>query len=106
MNIYSEWEENEEFNLDSIAQNCLNVVLNYILYHLNHTFLVTWQNDEIVHKEVVFLLSGSDSQIHVYRESKTNHSYKESDKDHFPEFNKLPSIVMWFDVIYYNNYTE
>lgn len=106
LNIYSEWEESEEFNLESIAQNCLNVELSYIPYYLSHTHIITWLNDEIINKEVAFLLSGSDNKIHVYRESKTNHSYKESDKDHFPEFNKLPSVVTWFDIIYYKDYTE
>lgn len=107
MNIYSEWEENKEFNLESIAQNCLSVELNYIPYHLNHTLMITWHNNEIVNKEVIFLLSGSDSQIHAYKESKTNHIYEEADcKEYFREFNKLPSIVMWFDILYCNNFTE
>lgn len=52
LNIYSESEENREFNIESIAQNCLNVELNFIPYHLTHTELVVWKDDEIVTKEV------------------------------------------------------
>lgn len=56
MNIYSESDENREFSIESIAQNCLNVELNYIPYHLTHTELIVWKDDNVVTKEVSFFL--------------------------------------------------
>ncbi|XP_018575978.1 KICSTOR complex protein kaptin-like [Anoplophora glabripennis] len=107
LNIYSEWEENEDFNIENIAQNCLNVELNFIPYKLLHSFLVKWQDDECVTKEFVFILSGSDHQVHVYREHTLEHVYKEIDnKDFFPEFTKAPSPIIWIDVYYSEDYTE
>lgn len=52
MNIYSESDENREFSIESIAQNCLNVELNFIPYHLTHTELVVWKDGAIATKEV------------------------------------------------------
>lgn len=51
LNIYSDWEETTEINLDNIAQNCLNIELNFVPYHLSHTYLITWYGD-IISKEV------------------------------------------------------
>lgn len=56
LNIYSESEENREFSIESIAQNCLNVELNFIPYHLTHTELVVWK-DENITKEANIKLS-------------------------------------------------
>ncbi|KAJ8981807.1 hypothetical protein NQ317_007393 [Molorchus minor] len=107
LNIYSEWEENIDFDIENIAQNCLNVELNFIPYKLLHTYLVTWQNDEMVNKEIVFILSGSDLQVHVYREYSSDHVYKELEsKDYFPEFSKTQSPVIWIDVYYTQDLTE
>ncbi|KAK9702114.1 hypothetical protein QE152_g30178 [Popillia japonica] len=52
LNIYSEYEENCEFDIESVAQNCLNVQLNFIPHYHGHTELVDWKNDEIVNREV------------------------------------------------------
>lgn len=52
LNIYSESEECKEFHIENIAQNCLNVELSFIPYHLTHTDLVIWKEDELVSKEV------------------------------------------------------
>ncbi|KAJ8923985.1 hypothetical protein NQ315_006761 [Exocentrus adspersus] len=107
LNIYSEWEESEDFNIENIAQNCLNVELNFIPYKLLHTVLVGWQDDECLNKEFVFILSGSDHQVHIYREHTSEHVYKEIDnKDYFPEFTKTPSPVIWIDIYYSQDYTE
>lgn len=98
LNIYSEWEENMDFNIDNIAQNCLNVELNFVPYQLTHTELVLWAEDEIINKEIVFLLAGSDGQVHIYREH-SDHLYKEIDnKSCFPEFLKTPSPATWIDI--------
>ncbi|XP_025833405.1 KICSTOR complex protein kaptin-like [Agrilus planipennis] len=107
LNIYSEWEESADLNIESISQNCLNIELKFVPYHLTHTYLISNSNAATYKKEVVFLLSGSDIQIHVYRENQTKHTYKEIDSnDYFPEFSKLPSVVTWIDVFYYENDKE
>lgn len=47
LNIYSEWEESKEFNIESISQNCLNYIeLKFIPYQLTHTYLVTWDGEK------------------------------------------------------------
>ncbi|CAG9860239.1 unnamed protein product [Phyllotreta striolata] len=105
LNIYS-GEDTEEFNIESVAQSCLNVELNFIPYKLLHTYLVTW-NDELLNKEVVFVLSGSDNQVHVYKENMADHIYKELDNlEYFPEFTKTPSPVIWIDIYYSPDYSE
>ena len=107
LNIYSEWEENEDFNIDNIAQNCLNVELSFTPYQLTHTELIVWDGDTIASKEIVFLLSGSDNQVHVYREYTTDHLYKEVDHtEYFPEFIKTPSPVIWIDIHLNDDCTE
>nr|CAH7724648.1 unnamed protein product [Callosobruchus chinensis] len=107
LNIYSEWEESEDFNIDNIAQNCLTVELNFIPYKLCHTHLVTWNDDEIQCKEIVFILSGSDNQVHIFKESTTEHNYRELEgNSHFPEFSKTPSPVIWIDICYLDNFTR
>ncbi|RZC40634.1 kaptin-like, partial [Asbolus verrucosus] len=106
LNIYSEWEENDDFNIDNIAQNCLNVELNFTPYQLTHTDLIIWEDDKIVSREVVFLLSGSDNQIHIYREY-ADHLYKElENKEYFPEFIKTPSPVVWMDLHFNKDSSE
>lgn len=55
LNIYSAWESSQDFNLESISQNCLNVELSFIPYQLYHTNLFTWENDKITKDEVIFL---------------------------------------------------
>lgn len=107
LNIYSGWEESKDFNMEIISQNCVNnIELKYIPYQLTHTYLITWLDDNLI-KEIVFLLSGSDCKIHMYQENKLNHTYKEMEiGEHFPEFLKPPTIVMWMDPYYYNNYTR
>lgn len=52
LNIYSQLEELEDFNIDDIAQNCLTIELNFIPYKLMHTELVMWHGDAIINKEV------------------------------------------------------
>ena len=41
LNIYSEWEPSSEINLDSVAQNCLTIQLDFIPYQLYHTEMYT-----------------------------------------------------------------
>lgn len=56
LNIYSQLEEHEDFNIENIAQNCLTVELSFIPYKLMHTELVTWNDDEIANKEVNIII--------------------------------------------------
>lgn len=107
LNIYSEYEDNGEFDIDSIAQNCLNVQLNFIPHYHGHTELVEWKNEEIINREMVFLLTGSDNQFHMFREDTNSHSYQEiSPEEHFPEFYKSPNIVTWIEIYYLNDKKE
>ncbi|XP_077993085.1 KICSTOR complex protein kaptin-like [Glandiceps talaboti] len=96
LNIYSPWEPGSEYNLESIAQGCFNMELDFIPYHLYHTDIFcngSW--------ETVFLVSGSDQQVHVFKEDKllAMHRFVEIPfEDFFPEFKDLPSNVVWIDV--------
>ncbi|XP_070570250.1 KICSTOR complex protein kaptin-like [Ptychodera flava] len=96
LNIYSPWEAGSEYNLDSIAQGCFNLELDFIPYHLYHTEVFcdgSW--------ETVFLLSGGDSQVHVYKEDKFYVMSKFEEipcEDFFPEFKDLQSNVLWMDI--------
>uniref|UniRef100_T1J5Z3 Kaptin n=1 Tax=Strigamia maritima TaxID=126957 RepID=T1J5Z3_STRMM len=95
LNIYFDWESGPDFNLDSIAQSCTSVSLVFIPYQLYNTKIF---NGDV--QETVWLLSGSDAQIHLYRENKSMHKFvEESVKEQFPEFDKLPSIVMWMNIV-------
>ncbi|GAA6069749.1 KICSTOR complex protein kaptin isoform X1, partial [Tachysurus ichikawai] len=64
LNIYCEYEPGSEFNLESIAQSCLNLELQFTPFQLYHTEL----QFEEGHRETVFLLSGHDQRIHLYKE--------------------------------------
>ncbi|KDR12519.1 KICSTOR complex protein kaptin-like isoform X2 [Zootermopsis nevadensis] len=98
LNIYSEWEPSSEINLDSVAQSCLMIELDFIPYQLYHTEIYTDAEGES-NKEVVWLLSGSDQKIHMFREDRANHCYSEVDvADHFPELVEPPSIILWMDI--------
>lgn len=56
---------------------------------------------------MVWLLSGSDEEIHMFREDKLNHCYSQVDvTEYFPEFVDMPSIVMWMDVYYCQDYNR
>ncbi|XP_035229112.1 KICSTOR complex protein kaptin-like isoform X2 [Stegodyphus dumicola] len=94
-NIYSYWEPSNECDLDKIAQSCLHFCLDFIPFHLTHTEPFIKGS-----KEMVWLLSGSDCKIHMYREDKTRQTYSEEPSDVcFPEFEDLTSVVMWMDFI-------
>lgn len=56
---------------------------------------------------MVFVLSGSDNQVHVYREYTSEHIYRElENKDYFPEFTKMPSPIIWIDIYYTQDFSE
>lgn len=70
LNIYSEWEETEEFNIENIAQSCLNVELNYIPYKLLHTNLVIWKDGFIESKEVSCIMGLVIDKVRMLSHSK------------------------------------
>jgi hypothetical protein len=53
---------------------------------------------------VVWLLSGSDEKIHMFREDQANHCYSEVNvADYFPELAEPPSIILWLDIYHCKN---
>lgn len=96
-NIYFDWEPGSEFNLDTIAQCGTSLQLPFTPYQLYHTRIKDGENEE-----VVWLLSGSDCQIHLYRENTTLHKYMEQPiSELFPELEKLPSIALTIDIVHF-----
>ncbi|XP_065334157.1 KICSTOR complex protein kaptin isoform X2 [Cloeon dipterum] len=95
LNVYSEWGEAGDSLLDSVAQNCFSLELSFAPYHLFHTPLPA-------SREIVWLLSGGDEQIHLFREDKLNHCYQEEPlQPLFPELYELScGVVLWIDVVY------
>ncbi|XP_072531923.1 KICSTOR complex protein kaptin [Salminus brasiliensis] len=96
LNIYCDYEPGSEFNLESIAQSCLNLELQFTPFQLYHTEL---QFGEGL-RETVFLLSGHDQRIHLYKENASLHQFEEQPVEKFfPELKELPSNVLWLDVL-------
>uniref|UniRef100_A0A8C4E6Q6 Kaptin (actin binding protein) n=1 Tax=Dicentrarchus labrax TaxID=13489 RepID=A0A8C4E6Q6_DICLA len=96
LNIYCDYEPGSEFNLESIAQSCLNLELQFTPFQLYHTEV---QCDD-GGRETVFLLSGHDQRIHLYKENASLHQFEEQPVERlFPELQQLPSNVLWLDVL-------
>uniref|UniRef100_A0A672FM16 Kaptin (actin binding protein) n=1 Tax=Salarias fasciatus TaxID=181472 RepID=A0A672FM16_SALFA len=96
LNIYCDYEPGSEFNLDSIAQSCLNLELQFTPFQLYHTEVQCADGGS----ETVFLLSGHDQRIHLYKENASLHQFEEQPVEKlFPELQQLPSNVLWLDVL-------
>uniref|UniRef100_A0A8C6TFA8 Kaptin (actin binding protein) n=1 Tax=Neogobius melanostomus TaxID=47308 RepID=A0A8C6TFA8_9GOBI len=96
LNIYCDYEPGSEFNLESIAQSCLNLELQFTPFQLYHTEV---QCDD-GGKETVFLLCGHDQRIHLYKENASLHQFEEQPVERlFPELEQLPSNVLWLDML-------
>ncbi|XP_040906682.1 KICSTOR complex protein kaptin [Toxotes jaculatrix] len=96
LNIYCDYEPGSEFNLESIAQSCLNLELQFTPFQLYHTEV---QCDDRG-SETVFLLSGHDQRIHLYKENASLHQFEEQPVERlFPELQQLPSNVLWLDML-------
>lgn len=96
LNIYCDYEPGSEFNLESIAQSCLNLELQFTPFQLYHTEVQCDGGD----RETVFLLSGHDQRIHLYKENASLHQFEEQSVEKlFPELQELPSNVLWLDVL-------
>lgn len=96
LNIYCDYEPGSEFNLESIAQSCLNLELQFTPFQLYHTEVQCGDTGS----ETVFLLSGHDQRIHLYKENASLHQFEELPVERlFPELQELPSNVLWLDVL-------
>ncbi|XP_010869094.2 KICSTOR complex protein kaptin [Esox lucius] len=96
LNIYCDYEPGSEFNLESIAQSCLNLELQFTPFQLYHTEVSCGDGCS----ETVFLLSGHDQRIHLYKENASLHQFEEQPVERlFPELQELPSNVLWLDVL-------
>ncbi|EHB00875.1 Kaptin, partial [Heterocephalus glaber] len=94
LNIYCDYEPGSEYNLDSIAQSCLNLELQFTPFQLCHAEVQV--GDQL---ETVFLLSGNDPAIHLYKENEGLHQFEEQPVENlFPELTNLSSSVLWLDV--------
>ncbi|XP_048840081.1 KICSTOR complex protein kaptin [Brienomyrus brachyistius] len=95
LNIYCDYEPGSEFNLESVAQSCLNLELRFTPFQLYHTEVQCGDSNE-----TVFLLSGHDQQIHLYKENASLHQFEEQPIGKlFPELQDLPSNVIWMDMM-------
>ncbi|KAK4806281.1 hypothetical protein QYF61_008467 [Mycteria americana] len=94
LNIYCDYEPGSEYDLDSVAQSCLNLELQFTPFQLCHAEVCLGDRPE-----TVFLLSGNDPAVHLYRENEGSHQFEEQPVQHlFPELQELPSNVLWLDV--------
>ncbi|NXD46592.1 KPTN protein, partial [Copsychus sechellarum] len=71
LNIYCDYEPGCEFDLDSVAQSCLNLELRFTPFQLCHAQVRVGE-----HLETVFLLSGNDAGVHLF--------------SHFSHFSQFP----------------
>ncbi|CAN7999912.1 unnamed protein product, partial [Ixodes hexagonus] len=105
LNIYSQSEPGCGLDLDRIAQGCQSLELNFIPYQLTHALLFPNRTNRKT-GEFVFLLSGSDSRIHLFQED-VHQSYSEVPvKIHFPEFADVEDIVLIMSLKYVENETR
>ncbi|KAM6223399.1 KICSTOR complex protein kaptin [Rhynchocyon petersi] len=94
LNIYCDYEPGSEYNLDSIAQSCLNLELQFTPFQLCHAEVQI--GDQL---ETVFLLSGNNPAIHLYKENEGLHQFEEQPVENlFPELTNLTSSALWLDV--------
>lgn len=92
LNLYAPWDKVSEYGLDSIAQMWTNIELDFTPYYLGHTKIL-----EDGEQEIVFLLTGSDNQVHLYREEQVGRFSEHPVGSIFPEFNDLPCVALWLD---------
>lgn len=92
LNLYTPWEKGSEYVLDSIAQLWTSIELDFTPFYLCHTKIVE-DGDE----EIVFLLTGSDKQVHLFREEIGSPFSEHPVGSLFPEFNDLPCVALWLD---------
>nr|XP_008537521.1 PREDICTED: kaptin [Equus przewalskii] len=76
------------------AESCLNLELQFTPFQLCHAEVQV--GDQL---ETVFLLSGNDPAIHLYKENEGLHQFEEQPVENlFPELTNLTSSVLWLHV--------
>ncbi|CAB4068630.1 BACURD [Lepeophtheirus salmonis] len=90
---------------DTLAHNCQSLELDFIPYQLSHAPVKGPQGS------IVWLLSGSDSQIHPYSYESEGQVYSKIPLSAcFPELEEEKdtslSIVQWLDIIYYETESD
>ncbi|XP_049986277.1 KICSTOR complex protein kaptin isoform X1 [Alexandromys fortis] len=89
LNIYCDYEPGSEYNLDSIAESCLNLELQFTPFQLCHAEVQVGSQ-----LETVFLLSGNDPAIHLYKENEELHQFEEQPVENlFPELTNLTMLL-------------
>ncbi|XP_062496543.1 KICSTOR complex protein kaptin isoform X2 [Pezoporus occidentalis] len=96
LNIYCDYEPGSEYDLDSVAQSCLNLELQFTPFQLCHAEVRSGE-----HLETVFLLSGNDPAVHLYKENSSSHQFEEQPIQRLFPFPlpHLPSSVLWLHVL-------
>lgn len=98
LNIYCAGQVGEESGEESSGQNKLLELVTDCSQQLNLNFrplILTHAEISCQNRvERVFLLSGSDCKIHMYREVPGERFSEESCKEYFPEFAELPSSII------------
>ncbi|CAG2182573.1 unnamed protein product, partial [Oppiella nova] len=97
-NIYASLVTPQDFDLNTIAQDCQTFEIEFVPYHLYHTDL--YLDHTMNYREQVWVLSGSDCSAHIYREDKEKQCFYEESAavQYFPELCELSAIVMWIDI--------
>ncbi|CAG0913551.1 unnamed protein product [Notodromas monacha] len=112
LNIYSTWEPNSSSTLETVSQSCHSIPLQFTPLMLRHAKAYApstsggrrSRNTVPVQEELGWLLSGSDCKVHFYLEDRAQSLFFEPASNKlFPEFNKFPSPVLWFDLVYLGN---
>ncbi|XP_069118014.1 KICSTOR complex protein kaptin-like isoform X1 [Argopecten irradians] len=105
LNLYSFSQSEEDSHyVDSVAQTCVTLELDFMPYQLIHTECVREGG-----LETVFLLSGNDHKVHMYREDHVAPvlRFKEEEiGDFFPELCSPGSSVHWMDIVYVDNHKK
>ncbi|XP_008046524.1 kaptin isoform X2 [Carlito syrichta] len=84
----------KELQFNYIPESCLNLELQFTPFQLCHAEVQV--GDQL---ETVFLLSGNDPAIHLYKENEELHQFEEQPVENlFPELINLTSSVLWLDV--------
>ncbi|XP_025223468.1 KICSTOR complex protein kaptin isoform X2 [Theropithecus gelada] len=84
----------KELQFNYIPESCLNLELQFTPFQLCHAEVQV--GDQL---ETVFLLSGNDPAVHLYKENEGLHQFEEQPVENlFPELTNLTSSVLWLDV--------
>ncbi|KAM7441816.1 hypothetical protein ABFA07_009144 [Porites harrisoni] len=95
LNIYSALESKAVFSLDSIAEGCQHLELDFVPFQLTHAEVFIKGR-----REIVFLLCGSDESVHMFCEDRIHKRFEEQPvKNYFPELQNLPSNILWLEVL-------